>query len=79
MKKITILLIVVFVLSLCIEIKAEAQTITNIKTDWPYNPRCYNDKKYYTMSCENGIWRIRPTKIGIIWFDFHDAYNSKPH
>ena len=67
MKKITILLIVVFILRLCIEIKAEAQTITNTKTEWPYNPICH-----FNGICENGIWRIRPTKIGIIWFDFHE-------
>lgn len=80
MKKITILLIVVFILSLCIEIKAEAQTITNIKTEWPYNPRCNYNKIWDQddiMSCENGIWRIRPTKIGIIWFDFHEMNEDK--
>lgn len=42
-----------------------------------YNPRTYHDKYDDTTSCENGIWRIRPTKIGIIWFDFYHAEERK--
>jgi hypothetical protein len=37
---------------------------------WP-QPIWYRDRNDDTMSCHNGILRIRPSKVGIIWFDFY--------
>ncbi|MBN2127560.1 MAG: hypothetical protein JW703_04185, partial [Candidatus Diapherotrites archaeon] len=42
-----------------------------------YNPKCYYDEFDETISCDNSIFRIRPTKTGIIWFDFFNAKEQK--
>jgi hypothetical protein len=47
------------------------------ETNLFYNPKCYFDEKDETISCDNGILRIRPTKAGIIWFDFFHAIEEK--
>ncbi len=36
---------------------------------WP-EPVWYRDENDDTLSCHNGILQIRPSKVGIIWFDF---------
>lgn len=41
-----------------------------LKRNWP-EPIWYQDRQDDTIACHNGILRIRPTKIGIIWFDFY--------
>lgn len=41
-----------------------------LQRNWP-EPIWYQDRQDDTISCHNGILRIRPTKIGIIWFDFY--------
>lgn len=45
--------------------------------EWPYKPFCYDDEYDDTTSCENGIIRMRPTKTGIIWFDFYHKKEDK--
>lgn len=34
-------------------------------------PRWYRDRVEDTIACDNGILRVRPTKLGIIWFDVY--------
>ncbi len=38
--------------------------------DWPA-PTCYPDATDGTTACHNGILQIRPSRFGIIWFDFY--------
>ncbi len=38
---------------------------------------CVFDDKEETFFCDNNIWRVRPTKQGIVWFDFFNAKENK--
>jgi hypothetical protein len=40
-------------------------------------PRWYADHGEDTIACDNGLLRIRPTKIGIIWFDVYHSHDKQ--
>lgn len=54
---------------------AMAQTLCAAPSpdEWPYDPRFHEDAAERAAFCENGIWRVRTTKQGIMWFDFYHA------
>ena len=40
-------------------------------------PRWYTDRAEHTIACDNGILRIRPTELGIIWFDVYHPRDKR--
>ena len=51
------------------------KTMNPPSIDWPA-PTCYPDRDD-TVSCNNGILQIRPSRFGIIWFDFYHRGEDK--
>ena len=40
-------------------------------------PRWYTDRAEHTIACDNGILRVRLTKLGIIWFDVYHPHDKR--
>ncbi|MDA0788599.1 MAG: hypothetical protein O2780_03970 [Proteobacteria bacterium] len=49
---------------------APGETMVPGGAHWPV-PTCYPDPTDNTTACHNGILQVRPSRFGIIWFDFY--------
>lgn len=61
-------------------VRKDSSTTTDARPEnetWPCNPRSSLDREQDLLSCENGIWRIRPIRKGILWLDFYHRNEQK--